>query len=186
MKIMAKYPEIEEKMNKRVDAYHSELKTIRAGRANASVLDKVVIDYYGSPTPVAQVGSISSPEPRMLVIQPWDMTILKEIEKAILKSEIGIAPQNDGKVIRLNFPPLTEERRKELVKQVKKYAEEAKVQVRNVRRDALEDYKAKKKNSEITEDDLKNAEKDIQNLTDKFIKEIDDITAAKEKEILEV
>ena len=183
---MAKYPEIEERMNKRVDAYNSELKTIRAGRANASVLDKVVIDYYGSPTPVAQVGSISSPEPRMLVIQPWDMTILKEIEKAILKSDIGIAPQNDGKVIRLNFPPLTEERRKELVKQVKKYAEEAKVQVRNVRRDAIEDYKAKKKNSEITEDDLKNAEKDIQALTDKFIKEIDDITAAKEKEILEV
>ena len=186
MKIMAKYPEIEERMNKRVDAYNSELKTIRAGRANASVLDKVVIDYYGSPTPVAQVGSISSPEPRMLVIQPWDMTILKEIEKAILKSEIGIAPQNDGKVIRLTFPPLTEERRKELVKQVKKYAEEAKVQVRNVRRDALEDYKTKKKNSEITEDDLKNAEKDIQNITDKFIKEIDDITSAKEKEILEV
>lgn len=183
---MAKYPEIEERMNKRVDAYNSELKTIRAGRANASVLDKVVIDYYGSPTPVAQVGSISSPEPRMLVIQPWDMTILKEIEKAILKSEIGIAPQNDGKVIRLTFPPLTEERRKELVKQVKKYAEEAKVQVRNVRRDALEDYKTKKKNSEITEDDLKNAEKDIQNITDKFIKEIDDITSAKEKEILEV
>lgn len=183
---MAKYPEIEEKMNKRVDGFHSELKTIRAGRANAAVLDKVAIDYYGVPTPVAQVGSISSPEPRTLVIQPWDQTILKEIEKAIQKSEIGIAPQNDGKVIRLKFPPLTEERRKELVKQVKKYAEEAKVQIRNVRRDAMEDYKAKKKNSEITEDDLKGIEKDIQALTDKFVKEIEDITAAKEKEILEV
>ncbi len=183
---MAKYPEIEEKMNKRVDGFHSELKTIRAGRANAAVLDKVAIDYYGVPTPVAQVGSISSPEPRTLVIQPWDQTILKEIEKAIQKSEIGIAPQNDGKVIRLNFPPLTEERRKELVKQVKKYSEEAKVQIRNVRRDAMEDYKAKKKNSEITEDDLKGIEKDIQALTDKFVKEIEDITAAKEKEILEV
>ena len=183
---MGKYPKIEEKMNKRVEGFHNELKTIRAGRANASVLDKVAIDYYGSMTPIAQVGSISSPEPRMLVIQPWDMTVLKEIEKAILKSDIGIAPQNDGKVIRLNFPPLTEERRKELVKTVKKYSEEAKIQVRNVRRDALEDYKAMKKKSEITEDDFKNAEKDIQNLTDKFVKEIDDITAAKEKEVLEV
>ena len=183
---MGKYPEIEEKMNKRVEGFHNELKTIRAGRANASVLDKVAIDYYGSMTPIAQVGSISSPEPRMLVIHPWDMTVLKEIEKAILKSDIGIAPQNDGKVIRLNFPPLTEERRKELVKTVKKYSEEAKIQVRNVRRDALEDYKAMKKKSEITEDDFKNAEKDIQNLTDKFVKEIDDITAAKEKEVLEV
>ena len=183
---MAKYPEIEEKMNKRVEGFNGELKTIRAGRANASVLDKVAIDYYGSMTPVAQVGSISSPEPRMLVIQPWDASVLKEIEKAILKSDIGIAPQNDGKVIRLSFPPLTEERRKELVKTVKKYSEEAKVQVRNVRRDALEDYKTMKKNSEITEDDFKNAEKDIQALTDKFIKEIDDIPAAKEKEILEV
>ncbi|MBQ7793708.1 MAG: ribosome recycling factor [Clostridia bacterium] len=183
---MSKYPEIEERMNKRVDGFHSELKTIRAGRANASVLDKVAIDYYGTPTPIQQVGSISSPEPRMLVIQPWDASVLGEIEKAINKSEIGITPQNDGKVIRLNFPPLTEERRKELVKQVKKYSEEAKVQIRNARRDAMEDYKTKKKNSEITEDDLKGIEKDIQNLTDKYIKEIDDITADKEKEILEV
>lgn len=183
---MGKYPEIEERMNKRVDGFHGELKTIRAGRANASVLDKITVDYYGTPTPVQQLGSISSPEPRMLVVQPWDASVLGEIEKAILKSEIGIAPQNDGKVIRLNFPPLTEERRKELVKQVKKYSEEAKVQIRNVRRDSLEDYKTKKKNSEITEDDLKSIEKDIQTLTDKFIKEIDDITADKEKEILEV
>ena len=183
---MGKYPEIEEKMNKRVEGFNNELKTIRAGRANAQVLDKVSIDYYGTQTPIAQVGSISSPEPRMLVIQPWDLTVLKEIEKAILKSEVGVTPQNDGKVIRLNFPPLTEERRKELVKTVKKYSEEAKIQVRNARRDAMDDYKAKKKNGEVTEDDLKTIEKDIQTLTDKFIKEIDDITADKEKEILEV
>ncbi|MBE7045124.1 MAG: ribosome recycling factor [Ruminococcaceae bacterium] len=183
---MGKYPEIEEKMNKRVEAFASELKTIRAGRANATVLDKVAIDYYGTMTPVGQVGSISSPEPRMLVIQPWDASILKEIEKAIQKSDIGIAPQNDGKVIRLNFPPLTEERRKELVKTVKKYSEEAKVQIRNVRRDAMDAYKELKKKSEVTEDDFKTIEKDVQALTDKFIKEIDDITAAKEKEILEV
>lgn len=183
---MANYPQVEEKMNKRVEAFNSELKTIRAGRANAQVLDKVSIDYYGTATPIAQVGSISTPEPRMLVVQPWDASILNEIEKAILKSEVGVTPQNDGKVIRLNFPPLTEERRKELVKTIKKYSEEAKVQVRNVRRDAMDDYKTQKKNGEITEDDLKDIEKDIQTLTDKFIKEIDDITAAKEKDILEV
>ena len=183
---MGKYPEIEAKMEKRIEGYASELKTVRAGRANASVLDKIAIDYYGTMTPVNQVGSISSPEPRMLVIQPWDTSVLKEIEKAINMSEIGIAPQNDGKVIRLNFPPLTEERRKELVKMVKKYSEEAKVQIRNVRRDALEKFKAQKKNGEITEDDLKEMEKDIQNLTDKYIKEIDNIDAAKEKEIIEV
>ena len=183
---MANYPEYEDRMNKRVEGFNSELKTIRAGRANASVLDKVAVEYYGAVTPVAQIGSISTPEPRMLVIQPWDASILGEIEKAINKSEIGITPQNDGKVIRLNFPPLTEERRKELVKTVKKYSEEAKIQIRNVRRDAMDDFKKKQKASEITEDDLKGIEKDIQNLTDKYIKEIDDITAAKEKEILEV
>ena len=183
---MANYPEYEGKMNKRVDEFHSELKTIRAGRANASVLDKVAVEYYGTMTPIAQIGSISVPEPRMLVIQPWDQSVLGAIEKAINKSEIGIAPQNDGKVIRLNFPPLTEERRKELVKTVKKYSEEAKVQIRNIRRDAMEDFKKKQKASEITEDDLKGIEKDIQNLTDKFVKEIEDITAAKEKEILDV
>lgn len=183
---MGKYPEIEEKMNKRVEGFHSELKTIRAGRANASVLDKVAVEYYGTMTPIAQIGSISTPEPRMLVIQPWDQSILGEIEKAINKSEIGIAPQNDGKVIRLNFPPLTEERRKELVKVVKKYSEEAKVQIRNARREAMDDYKKKQKAGEVTEDDLKTIEKDIQNLTDKFIKEVEDITASKEKEILEV
>lgn len=183
---MGKYPQVEEKMNKRVEGFNGELKTIRAGRANAQVLDKISVDYYGSQTPIAQVGSISSPEPRLLVIQPWDLTILKDIEKAILKSELGISPQNDGKVIRLAFPPLTEERRKELVKTVKKYSEEAKVQIRNARRDAIDDYKAQKKNGEVTEDELKTIEKDIQTLTDKYIKEIDDITASKEKEILEV
>ena len=183
---MGNYPEYEGKMNKRVDDFHSELKTIRAGRANASVLDKIAVEYYGTMTPIAQIGSISVPEPRMLVIQPWDQSVLNEIVKAINKSEIGIAPQNDGKVIRLNFPPLTEERRKELVKTVKKYSEEAKVQIRNIRRDAMEDFKKKQKASEITEDDLKGIEKDIQNLTDKYVKEIDDITASKEKEILDV
>ena len=183
---MGKYPEIEAKMEKRINGYASELKTIRAGRASASVLDKIAVEYYGTMTPVNQVGAISSPEPRMLVVQPWDATILKDIEKAINKSDIGITPQNDGKVIRLTFPPLTEERRKELVKQVKKYTEEAKVAIRNVRRDAMDDYKAQKKNNEITEDDLKGIEKDIQDLTDKYIKEIDSICADKEKEILEV
>lgn len=183
---MAKYPEIESKMEKRIDAYASELKTIRAGRANAQVLDKVAIDYYGTMTPIQQVGSISSPEPRLLVIQPWDVTVLKEIEKAINASDLGISPQNDGKVIRLNFPPLTEERRKELVKTVKKYTEEAKIQIRNIRRDALEDFKKQKKDGEMTEDDVKGAEKDVQNLTDKYVKEIDSICAAKEKEIMEV
>lgn len=183
---MGKYPEYEERMNKRVDDYHQELKTVRAGRANASILDKISVEYYGAMTPIAQIGSISTPEPRMLVIQPWDSSVLNEIEKAINKSEIGIAPQNDGKVIRLSFPPLTEERRKELVKTVKKYCEEAKVQIRNIRRDALDDFKKKQKASEITEDDMKGIEKDIQDLTDKFVKEIDSITEAKEKEILEV
>lgn len=183
---MGKYPEIEAKMEKRINGYAGELKTIRAGRANASILDKVAIDYYGSMTPVAQVGSISAPDARTLVIQPWDGSVLKEIEKAINASEIGITPQNDGKVIRLNFPPLTEERRKELVKQVKKYTEEAKIQIRNARRDAMDDFKKQKKDGDITEDDLKGIEKDVQNLTDKFIKEIDDICADKEKEILEV
>ena len=183
---MGKYPEIEEKMNKRVEGFHSELKTIRAGRANASVLDKIAVEYYGTMTPIAQIGSVSVPEPRMLVIQPWDQSVLGEIEKAINKSEIGIAPQNDGKVIRLNFPPLTEERRKELVKVVKKYSEEAKIQIRNARRDAMDDYKKKQKSGDVTEDDFKCIEKDIQALTDKFVKEVDEITAAKEKEILEV
>lgn len=183
---MGKYPETEAKMEKRLNGLNSEFKTIRAGRANASVLDKISVEYYGSMTPINQVGSISSPEPRMLVISPWDASLLREIEKAINKSDLGITPQNDGKVIRLTFPPLTEDRRKELVKTVKKYAEEAKVQIRNARRDALEMYKKQKKDGEITEDDLKTIEKDIQNMTDKYIKEIDAMTADKEKEIIEI
>lgn len=183
---MGKYPEVESRMEKRVDELVSEFKTIRAGRANASVLDKISVEYYGTMTPINQVGAISSPEPRMLVIQPWDATLVKAIEKAINMSELGISPQNDGKVIRLTFPPLTEERRKELVKKVKKYAEEAKVSVRNVRRDSIEMYKKQKKNGEITEDDMKKIEKDIQDLTDKYTKEIDKVTADKEKEITEL
>lgn len=183
---MGKYDAIEEKMEKRVNGLVSEFKTIRAGRANASVLDKIAIDYYGTMTPIQQVGSISSPDPRSLVIQPWDATALKDIEKAINASDLGITPQNDGKVIRLSFPPLTEERRQELVKTVKKYAEETKVQIRNARRDGIESFKKMKKDGEITEDDLKASEKDIQNMTDKYIKEIDNITADKEKEITEI
>ncbi len=183
---MAKYPDVENKMSKRVDAYAGELKTIRAGRASAAVLDKVAIDYYGVSTPVQQVGQISSPEPRMLVVQPYDPSILSAIEKAIAASDLGISPQNDGKVIRLSFPPLTEERRKELVKTVRKYTEEAKVQIRNIRRDFLDDLKKQKKNGEVTEDDIKGMEKDIQKLTDKYVSEIDSIASAKEKEITEV
>ena len=183
---MADYSKYEEKMTKRIGGYESELKTIRAGRANAAVLDKVFVEYYGTKSPINQLAAISTPEPRVLVIQPWDASLVKEIEKAINMSDIGITPQNDGKLIRLNFPPLTEERRKELVKQVKKYSEEAKVQVRNVRRDAMEDFKTLKKNGEFTEDDVKDAEKDIQNLTDKYIKMVDEICSAKEKEILEI
>lgn len=183
---MANYPEVEEKMKKRIAGFEGELKTIRAGRANASVLDRISVEYYGSMTPIGQVGSISSPDPRTLVIQPWDMTVLKEIEKAILASDLGITPQNDGKVIRLSFPPLTEERRKELAKMVKKYSEEAKVQIRNARRDGIEAVKAQKKNGEITEDDVKAAEKDIQKLTDKYVALIDSIEADKVKEITEI
>lgn len=183
---MSNYPEVEQKMKKRIEGFEGELKTIRAGRANASVLDKISVEYYGSMTPIGQVGAISSPDPRTLVIQPWDMTVLKEIEKAIQASDLGITPQNDGKVIRLSFPPLTEERRKELAKMVKKYSEEAKVQVRNARRDGIEAVKAQKKNGEITEDDVKAAEKDIQKLTDKYVALVDTIEADKIKEITEI
>ena len=183
---MGNFPEVEEKMQKRIAGFEGELKTIRAGRANASVLDKISVEYYGTMTPVAQVGSIASPDPRSLVIQPWDTSILKEIEKAIQASDLGITPQNDGKVIRLSFPPLTEERRKELAKLVKKYAEEVKVQIRNARRDGLENVKTQKKNGEITEDDVKAAEKDIQKLTDKYIAIAESIEADKTKEIMEI
>ncbi|MBQ1935344.1 MAG: ribosome recycling factor [Clostridia bacterium] len=183
---MSAYQIYEEKMQKTITAFQNEMNSIRAGRANPAVLDRVTVDYYGTPTPVAQVGSISVPEPHMIMIQPWDASIVKEVEKAIIKSEIGITPNSDGKVIRLAFPPLTEERRRELVKSVSKKAEDSKVAVRNVRRDALDDFKNKKKNAEITEDDLKGAEKDIQDLTDRYCKELDRLSAAKEKEIMEI
>ena len=178
--------QFETKMEKTCEYLEADFMTIRAGRANASVLDKVAIDYYGTMTPVQQVGSISSPEPRLLVIQPWDASVLKEIEKAINASDIGIAPQNDGKVIRLNFPPLTEERRKELVKDVKKKGENAKVAIRNIRRDANDSLKKANKNSEITEDELKDQQDKVQKATDKYIKTIDGMIDKKSKEILTV
>lgn len=180
------YPEITEKMDKAIAYFKEELNTIRLGRANAAVLDKVFVDYYGAMTPVQQVASISTPDPRTLVIQPWDATLLKAIEKAIQTSEVGINPQNDGKVIRLAFPQLTEERRKEHTKTVAKKGEEAKVAVRNVRRDAMDAYKAQKKKNEITEDDLKEIEKDIQDLTDMKISEVEKITDNKQKEIMSI
>lgn len=183
---MAKLPEVSEKMDKTLNVYNEDLKRIRAGRANPAILDKVTVDYYGTATPIPQVGNVSVPEARTIIIQPWDSSILSAIEKAIQTSDIGINPNNDGKVIRLNFPPLTEDRRKEIVKDVRKRAEEAKVALRSIRRDAIENYKAKKKASEITEDDLKGIEKDIQAITDNYVKEVDTLTAAKEKEIMEV
>ena len=160
------YEDVKQKMDKAVAAMESDFAGIRAGRANPAILDKVMVDYYGTATPVAQVGTISIPDPRMLMIQPWDASILHDVEKAILASDLGLTPNNDGKAIRLNFPAPTEERRKELVKSVSKRAEEAKVVIRGIRRDAIDAYKAQKKNGEITEDDLKLAEKDIQKLTD--------------------
>lgn len=180
------YPEFESKMEKCIKYMVEEFATVRAGLANASVLDKITIDYYGTQTPVNQVGTISIPEPHMLVIQPWDASSLKEIEKAIQKSDLGLTPVNDGKIIRLSFPPLTEERRKEFVKIISKKSEEAKVAIRGVRRDAIESFKKQNKNGEITEDDLKIAEKDIQELTDNFVKKVDDEYKKKEKEILSI
>ena len=183
---MSDYKEFEHKMKRTCENLSSQLATIRAGRANASVLDQVQVDSYGSPTPINQVASIATPDPRSLLIQPWDASILKGIEKAILASDLGINPQNDGRMIRLVFPPLTEERRRDLVKQTKKYGEEAKVAIRNIRRDAIDKFKKQQKSSEITEDDYKIAEKDIQKLTDDFIKEIDKISEKKEKELIEI
>ena len=178
--------EFEAKMKKSIEAYKNELDTVRAGRANAKVLDRISVDYYGTPTPINQLGTISVPDARTLVIQPWDSTILKDIEKAILASDIGITPANDGKLVRLVFPQLTEDRRKELKKQVSKLGEDAKVAIRNIRRDAMDKAKDMKKNGEMTEDEQKASEKSIQDLTDKYIKEIDVITASKEKEIMEI
>ncbi len=180
---MSSHKEFKERMQKSLDHLASEFATVRAGRANAGVLDHIQVEYYGSPTPIQQVASISSPDPRSLVIQPWDSSILKGIEKAILTSDLGINPTNDGKCIRLLFPQLTEERRKDLAKQVKKYGEECKVAIRNIRRDAMDTYKKQQKASEITEDDLKGLEKDMQKMTDEYIKKVDDMTAKKEKEL---
>ena len=180
------FEEVKAKMDKAIAAMESDFAGIRAGRANPAILDKVTVDYYGTATPIAQVGTVSVPDPRMLMIQPWDASILKDIEKAILASDLGLNPNNDGKVIRLNFPAPTEERRKELTKSASKRAEEAKVAVRNIRRDAIDSAKTQKKNNEITEDDLKSAETEIQKITDKAIKEIDDLAAAKSKEIMEI
>lgn len=176
----------EEKMNKTISVFEENLSEIRAGRANPAILNKITVDYYGVPTPINQVAGISVPEARMILIQPWDMNLLKEIEKEILKSDIGINPNNDGKVIRLNFPELNEERRKEIVKDIRKIAEEAKVAIRSIRRDAMDEAKEMQKKSEITEDDLKNEENEIQKLTDKKVEEIDSMLASKEKEVMSI
>ncbi len=183
---MSDYTEFESKMEKTCSALSSQLATIRAGRANAAVLDQIQVDYYGVPTPIQQLATIATPDPRSLLIQPWDGSVLKGVERAILASDLGINPQNDGRAIRLVFPPLTEERRKDLAKQTRKYGEESKVAIRNIRRDAIEKFKKQQKASEITEDDYKIAEKDIQKLTDDFIKEIDKIIEKKEKELTEI
>ena len=178
------YEDLKERMGKTINNFAEKLAEVRAGRANPAILNKVKIDYYGTPTPINQVAGISVPEARLIVIQPWDLSVLKEIEKAILASDIGINPNNDGKVIRLAFPELNEERRKELVKDVKKMAEEAKVAIRAVRRDGIEEAKAEQKEGNMTEDELKNAENEIQKLTDKHVEEIDEILSKKEKEIM--
>ena len=180
------YKVYEDKMKKSIEAVISDFDTVRAGRANASVLNRISVDYYGTPTPIQQIASVSTPDARSLLIQPWDASVLKGIEKAILASDLGLNPQNDGRTIRLVFPALTEERRRDLVKQVKKYGEEAKVAVRNIRRDAMDKFKAQKKKSEITEDDLKIIEKDLQKLTDDYIKEVERIADEKEKELMEI
>ncbi len=180
------YTSIEEKMEKTISVFSENLAEVRAGRANPAILNKVKIDYYGTPTPINQVAGVSVPEARLIVIQPWDTSILKEIERAILTSDIGINPNNDGKVIRLAFPELNEERRKELVKEIRKTAEDAKVAVRSIRRDGIDEFKKKQKDSEITEDELHTAEEQIQKITDKKIEEIDSILSNKEKEIMSI
>ena len=180
------FKEFERRMGKAVDHLADEFGAVRAGRANAKVLDRITVEYYGSETPLAGVATISSPDARTLVISPWDTKLLKDIAKAIQTSDLGINPQNDGRVIRLVFPQLTEDRRKELTKQVKKYAEDAKVAMRNIRRDGMDYVKNLKKKSEITEDDQKKAEKDLQDLLDKYIKRVDEALAAKEKELMAI
>ncbi len=174
----------EKRMKKIIEKLEAEFATIRAGRATPAVLDKITVDYYGAPTPISQVAAISVPEARMLVIAPWDPSMVKPVSKAIMASELGITPTDDGKSIRLVFPQLTEERRKELCKTVKKYGDEAKVAVRNARRELMDKFKSMKKNSEITEDDLSQMEKKVQTLTDRYTDELDKVVAAKEKEIM--
>lgn len=183
---MADLKEFQRKMEKTLDVLASDFAAVRAGRANAQVLDRITVEYYGQPSPINQVGTVSSPDPRTLVIQPWDGSLLKAIEKAIQTSDLGINPQNDGRVIRLVFPQLTEERRKELTKQVAKMGDAAKVAIRNIRREANDLSKKMKKDGDMTEDELKASDKLIQDLTDKFIKNIDDITARKSKELMEI
>ena len=180
------YKVFEDKMKKSIASVAADFAAVRAGRANAAVLDRIMVDYYGSPTPIQQIASIASPDPRSLVITPWDTSAVRSIEKAIQESDLGINPSNDGKSLRLLFPQLTEERRKELTKQIAKYAEGGKVAIRNIRRDAMEKFKKLEKSGDLTEDDLKIAEKDIQKLTDDMIKKIDALYAAKEKELMEV
>ena len=180
------FSNVESKMDKTISVLQENFSEIRAGRANPAILNKVKVNYYGTPTPISQVAGISVPEARLIVIQPWDMSILKDLEKAILASDIGITPNNDGKVLRLAFPELNEERRKEIVKDIKKIAEEAKVSIRSVRREGLDNAKKAQKDGDITEDDLKNAENQIQKLTDKKIQKIDEILEAKEKEVMNV
>ena len=180
------YSHIEEKMKKAIEALENKLGEIRAGRANPKVLDRIQVSYYGVPTPINQVANIMVPEARMITIQPWDASLLKEIEKEIQKSDLGLNPTNDGKLIRLVFPELTEERRKELVKEIKKLAEDNKVAIRGIRRDGIEEFKSKQKNSEITEDDLRNAEEQIQKLTDKYVALADGVCSEKEKEVMSV
>ena len=180
------YKIYEEKMQKSIDSVAADFAAVRAGRANAGVLDRIMVDYYGSPTPIQQIAAISSPDARTLLITPWDGSALKAIEKAIQNSDLGINPQNDGRAIRLGFPQLTEERRKELVKQIHKYAENGKVAVRNIRRDAMDNFKKQEKKSEITEDELKLVEKDLQKLTDDSCKKVDELLAKKEKELMAV
>ena len=183
---MAEIKEFETRMIKTTEVLATQFAAVRAGRANAAVLDQIEVDYYGVPTPIRQIASISTPDPRSLVIQPWDGSTLKLIEKAILMSDLGINPQNDGRQIRLVFPQLTEERRKELAKQVRKYGEDAKVAMRNVRRDAMDKFKKEQKKGDITEDDLKDLEKDLQKLIDDYTKKVDKQIEAKEKELFEI
>ena len=173
-------------MKKTIESVSSDFGSVRAGRANAQVLDRITVEYYGTPTPINQVAAIASPDPRQLTIQPWDSSLLRAIEKAINTSDLGINPQNDGRLIRLTFPQLTEERRRDLTRQVRKYGESGKVAIRNIRRDTMDKVKAMKKKGELTEDDVKDLEKEVQKLTDDYCKKIDTLTAAKEKELMSV